>query len=397
MASDLLLSVVATSRNDNHGKNLHYRMQQFVNGFVEQCKRHHLKAELILVEWNPPDNTKPLSQALNFPKDKGPCSIRIVTVPKEIHMRLDHSDKISLFQMIGKNVGIRRAKGKFVLATNIDIIFSDALMSFIKKKLKTGHLYRVDRLDVPETLPESAFYDEILNYCARNVLRINGKSGTMFVKKRPLLKRIIAYLHEQTKFSFQFDFSPKRFFTTVYNSTIKECVHKAPIFLLHSALTPIKLVKRRIWKIGYKIKKMTKILISCLFPNHALFPHTNACGDFTLLSLEDWFNLKGYPEWNIFSWHLDSIFVYQALQHGIIEKDLPRRMSIYHIEHEAGSGYSPEYAHLLFKRLDEKKIPYIDDTALNNLLSNLKMSKEHVVYNDNKWGMSHLALKEVEV
>ena len=48
------LSVVATTRNDNHGGSLTYRMQHFVDGFVEQCKRHQLSAELILVEWNPP-------------------------------------------------------------------------------------------------------------------------------------------------------------------------------------------------------------------------------------------------------------------------------------------------------------------------------------------------------
>ena len=44
-------SVVATSRNDDHGGNLLQRMRHFVDGFAAQCRRHGLAAELILVEW----------------------------------------------------------------------------------------------------------------------------------------------------------------------------------------------------------------------------------------------------------------------------------------------------------------------------------------------------------
>ncbi len=53
MINNPYLSVVATARNDNHGGNMLRRMQIFVNGFLEQCRRHQLDAELILVEWNP--------------------------------------------------------------------------------------------------------------------------------------------------------------------------------------------------------------------------------------------------------------------------------------------------------------------------------------------------------
>src|SRR5579864_7929447 len=110
MSNQPLLSVVATARNDNHGGRFLYRMQHFVDGFIEQCKRHQLNAELIIVEWNPPEDTEPLSQVIKFPDDKGPCEVRFICVPKEAHMKLSHSDKLPLFQMIGKNVGIRRAR-----------------------------------------------------------------------------------------------------------------------------------------------------------------------------------------------------------------------------------------------------------------------------------------------
>ena len=49
--------------------------------------------------------------------------------PSVLHRRLKYADRLPLFQMIAKNVGIRRAKGQFVLATNIDILFSDELIA----------------------------------------------------------------------------------------------------------------------------------------------------------------------------------------------------------------------------------------------------------------------------
>ncbi len=48
------LSLVVTSRNDNHGGDLLKRMQIFVTGWLEQARRHHVNSELISVEWNPP-------------------------------------------------------------------------------------------------------------------------------------------------------------------------------------------------------------------------------------------------------------------------------------------------------------------------------------------------------
>src|SRR5262249_29405415 len=39
--------------------------------------------------------------------------------------------------------------------------------------------------------------------------------------------------------------------------------------------------------------------------------HTNACGDFTLLSRENWFRFCGYPEWVMYSWNIDSILLLQ--------------------------------------------------------------------------------------
>src|SRR5262245_4257176 len=187
----LHLSVVATSRNDDHGGSLLHRMQHFVDGLVEQARRHHLSVELILVEWNPPAERPPLAEALRWPAPDRHCEIRIVTVPPEVHARLEHGAALPLFQMIAKNVGIRRARGRYVLATNIDILFSDSLMRFLRDELRPGRLYRADRCDVPTDVPRGVPFDEVLAFCHRQMFRINTigrtliKSGNRWRDSRP--------------------------------------------------------------------------------------------------------------------------------------------------------------------------------------------------------------------
>ena len=122
------LSVVVAARNDDHGGNLLGRMQVFVDAWINQCRRHGLDSELIIVEWNPPAERARLAQALRWPADSGPCRVRIIRVPGEIHARYRHAAALPLYQMIAKNVGIRRARGQFILATNIDIVFSDEIV-----------------------------------------------------------------------------------------------------------------------------------------------------------------------------------------------------------------------------------------------------------------------------
>src|SRR4051794_15943339 len=145
------LSVVVTARNDDHGGNPLYRFQCFIDSLAAQCVHYKLRCELIIVEWNPPFDRPRLRDALSWPESAGWCDIRIIEVPHELHTRLAHAEALPLFQMIAKNVGIRRARGQFILATNIDVIFDDSLMQRIaRRRLVPGRLYRVDRYDVPE-------------------------------------------------------------------------------------------------------------------------------------------------------------------------------------------------------------------------------------------------------
>jgi hypothetical protein len=176
------LSLVVTARNDDHGGNLLGRMQAFINCWLNQARRYGIDSELILVEWNPPPGQPRLAQVLRWPADTGPCDVRIIEVPPELHARYAHGAALPLYQMIGKNVGIRRARGRFVLATNIDILFSSELARFLaERRLDPGHMYRMDRHDTGSDVPVDAEPEEQLAYCREHLIRINRREGTFDV------------------------------------------------------------------------------------------------------------------------------------------------------------------------------------------------------------------------
>jgi hypothetical protein len=125
----------------------------------------------------------------DWPEDLGPCEIRFIEVPPELHRRYAHAEALALYQMIAKNVGIRRARGRFVLATNIDILFSSELAAFFaEQRLEPGRMYRIDRHDAMSDVPVDAPVEEQLAYCRTHLIRINTREGTFSVSPdgRPL-------------------------------------------------------------------------------------------------------------------------------------------------------------------------------------------------------------------
>jgi FkbM family methyltransferase len=187
---DPYLSVVVTTRNDDHGGDPLKRLQALVNTFDEQCRRNRLDAELIVVEWNPLADRSTVASLLVLPEQPF-CTYRFIEVPPSLHQRLQYADVLPLFQMIAKNVGIRRARGQFVLATNIDIIFSNELMAYIgSRQLQPGHLYRVDRHDIEPNLPLDAPLDAQIDYCRNHQLRVHTRWGSFPVDSSGLVRSL---------------------------------------------------------------------------------------------------------------------------------------------------------------------------------------------------------------
>ncbi len=364
------LSVVATSRNDDHGGNALWRTQHFVRGLAFQAQAFQVPIELILVDWNPPTDRPSLAQALEIPRDNPYFQCRFIQVPASYHRQFRFSDKLPLFQYLAKNVGIYRAKGQYVLATNIDILFSDTLMAFLKKGLEPGNVYRVDRFDIEADIPDGLSFPKILKYTENHIIRVNTVRGTQDFQefKAGVLKHALKTFCRSVRVLIGYGLKNFTYYITM------------PAFLR----------QRQQRRLGSPYKNLLSLLFNLkqiVFPS-SLVLHTCACGDFTLMSKKDWEVLRGYPEWELYSWHIDSVLIYQAYHNGLKMVNLDSTHAIYHIEHGKGSGWTPEGANALFSRLDKNGISYLDDDDLEELhfqqFQNQKLGIR-TVYNE-AWG-----------
>ena len=535
------LSLVVTARNDDHGGSLLSRMQAFVNAWIGQCQRHDLSSELIVVDWNPPADRSPLIDALQWPVDTRPCEVRFLQVPPEVHQRYKHAESLPLYQMIAKNVGIRRARGRFVLATNIDIIISDELVAYLAQRhLDPDRMYRIDRHDAMSDVPVYGTVDEQLDYCKTHLIRVNAREGTFDLTPeglRALSAEDIADPDSGISFGAGWHsverYSPQEVFRWMGNDAevtigstdppatalifdiepgpgagaeplwLQAIVEDGRVFAeaeIHArtrfeadllflgsgmvrsfhlhvlgggrplAQDPRALnlrVFRCVWtRSGRIISNRTKrrwrkplrrvaywtkvkgLWIQLMYvltrlgeedppvhfavtvpprirswaryyirvggltglltgrsrsarkrPAPALvsapeFLHTNACGDFTLMAREHWMDLRGYPEFDMYSFNIDSLLCYAAHHGGAREEVLKEPMRIYHIEHGAGSGWTPEGQARLFDRLRAKGIPWLDYKELISWAEQMRRINSPIIFNHENWGLADVNLIE---
>jgi hypothetical protein len=124
------------------------------------------------------------------------------------------------------------------------------------------------------------------------------------------------------------------------------------------------------------------------------FLHTNACGDFTLMAREHWHDLRGYPELDLFSMHLDSLLCFAAHHAGAREEVLAEPMRIFHIEHAIGSGWTPEGQSQLYERLAQKRIQCVSYDEVVWLIAQMRRLRAPVVFNRDDWGLAELPFSE---
>lgn len=336
------LSIVITSRNDEHGGNTLKRMQISVSGLLEQLEKHKIESELIMVDWNPPPDKPLLKDTINWPGGLKRCTIRCLVVPPPIHQRYQYADRIPMNAVVAINCGIRRARGQFILPGVIDLLYSDELMSYIATAdLKENERYRVDRYDVNRNVVQYDTLKEQLDYCGRNIIKINS------------------HLPGGTK----------------------------------NGLPDL---------------------------------HTDACGDFQLMSRYYWHLLRGYREADsIAAAYVDGLLSYASYTAGVKEVVLKDPMRIYHIDHDSKFSNRIERTKLplenwlspplLPDRLNNRIIalyrrfllligykikssvygvPTLDYTEYKKMCREIVTGKRSYIFNDENWGLGQETLKE---
>ncbi len=335
------ISFIATSRNDDHGGDMRKRMTIFVNGLIHQCNRYQLPCELVMVDWNSPDQDQLLDTVLPKPGPEDFLKIRYIVVPPKYHEALRFSETMGLYQMIAKNVGIRRAKGEFIACTNVDLLFSDGLFERMQKRdLKKGIFYRANRCDIPNTIDENTSTEEQLKFASENILKTLGKDP-----RYPIFQEV------DGRFISKWIFGP----------------FKPALALLKKGL----------------LSKEHRITFALDF---------DACGDFTMMSKEDWEKIDGYAELEMYSLHIDSMALFEAAAKGIQQEVLPAKACTYHIAHTGGWEFADPIEKIQFFA----KWPTLEWWSVWVAGNKIVREKSTFGINRENWGLNDQELREIE-
>lgn len=333
------ISLVAVGRNDDYGGDFRSRLQAFANWNVKQLTDHKISAELIFVNYNPIDGV-PIEQFIDWPRSNEFVSIRLITVPNHEHVKVVEENKVKdvpVLEYVAKNVGIRRATGKFILSMNPDILIDEEIVKQLSQ-LSEQHYYRANRIDFSEAeqLPaHGSLYDQL----RENATTIWLKGSHVNIKGFSYLK-----------------YRWYRLLNKVANAWKRNTIHLEWI--------------------------LKRINITTYHHNWQFKYHSNACGDFMLMSRDCWTGLKGYKEASFIALHVDALMVIQAMVLGLNEHvfDHP----IYHKQHERRFD-----AH---NRLTEDQIKvyhqYNEDVEL------MLNSGNPIIYNKDSWGLGTSELPE---
>jgi hypothetical protein len=331
------ISFVVAARNDNYGVNFLHRMQVFIDVLLASLRKYKVIAELIIVEWNPPEDTPQLEEALTWPEHLTPVTVRIIEVPKSIHKSLPNSDRMPMFEYSAKNAGIRRARGEYVLVTNPDLLFSEELIAYLGAgKLSHSCFYRIDRYDFRGSVPIGTDARVALHFAMRNIFQVNIREDSKGVSCIRISRLARWYYLRSGKWPGS---------------------HK-----------------------GYVKGQGSEPLISLNDDNGAYGGnYTNASGDFLLASSESWRRIKGFPEFTETFTHLDSYACHQLRASGLEQTLFLPPCMILHTEHGRG---------------EQKFRPKVSEDKWQNDLRMIRSGLLGPTINSDAWGLAGEVLDE---
>ena len=181
MDSTPYLSIIATGRNDDFGGDFNGRFFRALRFNHEKLTSAGVPHEFVFVEWRPIERRPFLATLLAAEFEAlGPSVLRSFVVDSDFHEALSLNPRLQFQEFIAKNVGIRRARGRFVLTTNTDIYLGRGVIDRLAAcELETGILYRAARHDLKAGCDVSAIDWNLLED-ARNCEIVNDIRPPLF-------------------------------------------------------------------------------------------------------------------------------------------------------------------------------------------------------------------------
>jgi hypothetical protein len=152
-----LLSIVLTGRNDRYGGDFAARFFRTLQFNHEQLTARAISHEVVFIEWAPPADAPLLFEqaAAGMPGlDRRVCSWYVVHPAYQSALSLN--PRLEYLEFLAKNVGVRRALGRFVLTSNCDVYLGRRVLDALEHGLERRVLYRAPRhdLNLPDALHE---------------------------------------------------------------------------------------------------------------------------------------------------------------------------------------------------------------------------------------------------
>lgn len=254
MSKKPYVSFVTTGRNDGYTAAYVVRVNRATLCLARQLEKGRLDSEIIVCEWNPPPERPLLADVIELPERLEHVSIRFIIVPPEHHRRLKGSEQRNIHVGEASNVGIRRARGRFITARASDSFFSPDVIGMIaQRNLDIDQMYRIDRHDV--TITDESLWE---------------------LDDDALLKALASL-----------------------RSSPHSAIYQKPYWGLRDL-------------------------------------HTNACGDFTLMTDSHWHHIRGHPvDSTGISLDLDSLVMHAAAANGVREVRWPPSCRLFKPSHRA--------------------------------------------------------------
>jgi hypothetical protein len=142
------VSFVTWGRNDGYTPDYLRRVSRATGCLAFQLERAGIDSEIIIVEWNPVPDRPLLLESLTLPRLLRHVTVRGFVVGQQYHIGHAGSEERGIHVGEAANVGIRRARGRFITAKASDTFFSpDVIAMLAKGGLDPDTMYRIDRHD----------------------------------------------------------------------------------------------------------------------------------------------------------------------------------------------------------------------------------------------------------